>query len=52
VDLVARALAEPGTAAPDLYLCGPPPLVDAVQRAAVAAGVPADRVYRERFLAG
>ncbi|MFB7469401.1 2Fe-2S iron-sulfur cluster-binding protein [Kitasatospora sp. NPDC056184] len=50
-ELLAAALAElPGTA-PDLYVCGPPPLVDSVLQAASAAGVPSDRVHRERFLA-
>ncbi|MEO3788039.1 FAD-binding oxidoreductase [Actinocorallia sp. B10E7] len=37
-------------AVPDLYLCGPPPMADAVVRAATAAGVPPERVFRERFL--
>ncbi|MFE6867511.1 2Fe-2S iron-sulfur cluster-binding protein [Kitasatospora sp. NPDC057692] len=50
-DLLAAALAEHPGPAPDLYVCGPPPLVDAVLRAASAAGVPPEQVHRERFLA-
>lgn len=51
VDLVSERLAA-GEEDPDLYLCGPPPMVDAVVRAATAAGVPAERIFRERFLPG
>ncbi|HEX5595838.1 MAG TPA: 2Fe-2S iron-sulfur cluster binding domain-containing protein [Micromonosporaceae bacterium] len=36
---------------PDIYLCGPPPLVDAVAGVATAAGVPAEQIFHERFLA-
>ncbi|MFJ7912802.1 FAD-binding oxidoreductase [Kitasatospora sp. NPDC096204] len=50
-DLLAAALPEPGGAAPDLYVCGPPAMVDAVLRAAASAGVPPEQVHRERFLA-
>ncbi|MFE4362365.1 FAD-binding oxidoreductase [Kitasatospora sp. NPDC056800] len=50
-DLLAAALPELGGAAPDLYVCGPPPLVDAVLRTAASAGVPPEQVHRERFLA-
>lgn len=35
---------------PDIYVCGPPPLVDTVVTAAVAGGVPPERIFRERFL--
>lgn len=35
---------------PDLYVCGPPALVDAATRAAVDVGVPADQVHSERCL--
>lgn len=37
---------------PDIYLCGPPPLIDAVERTAAALGVPAEQVFSERFLPG
>jgi len=51
VDALARALA--ATAAqPDIYLCGPPALIDAAEKAAAAAGVPAAQVFSERFLPG
>ncbi|MFJ6776286.1 2Fe-2S iron-sulfur cluster-binding protein, partial [Kitasatospora sp. NPDC091257] len=50
-DLLAAALPELGTTTPDLYVCGPPPLVDAVLRTAALAGVPSDQIHRERFLA-
>ncbi|MFD7641721.1 2Fe-2S iron-sulfur cluster-binding protein [Kitasatospora sp. NPDC059795] len=45
-DLLARALADHTGPAPDLYVCGPPPMVDAVRRAA-----PGCRLFHERFLA-
>src|SRR5690606_3489555 len=48
-DLVAAALAE-APEVPDMYVCGPPQLVDAVTRA-TAGTVPPDRVFHERFLA-
>lgn len=35
--------------APDLYVCGPPPLIEATQAAAVDAGLSRDRVFSERF---
>ncbi|MFE6286078.1 2Fe-2S iron-sulfur cluster-binding protein [Streptomyces sp. NPDC057877] len=35
---------------PDLYVCGPPPLVDSVTRTATACGVGPDHVFHERFL--
>lgn len=47
-DLVAAALADT-TDTPDIYVCGPPPLIDAVTRA--AAGVPPEHIFHERFLA-
>ncbi|MFI2435878.1 2Fe-2S iron-sulfur cluster-binding protein [Streptomyces sp. NPDC018693] len=48
-DRVAEAL-RTAVELPDVYVCGPPPLVDAVTAAALAAGVPQERVVRERFL--
>jgi ferredoxin-NADP reductase/ferredoxin len=34
---------------PDVYLCGPPPMMDAAVAALTAAGVPADQIHLERF---
>lgn len=34
---------------PDIYLCGPPPMMDAALAALTAAGVPADQIHLERF---
>ncbi|MER7769240.1 2Fe-2S iron-sulfur cluster binding domain-containing protein [Kitasatospora sp. NPDC096140] len=51
-DRFAAALPELAGTAPDVYVCGPPPLVDAVLRAALQGGVPQEQVHRERFLAG
>ncbi|MEV5411378.1 2Fe-2S iron-sulfur cluster binding domain-containing protein [Thermopolyspora sp. NPDC052614] len=48
-DAVAAALSELGDI-PDIYICGPPPMVDAVTRA-VAGIVPEEHVFHERFLA-
>lgn len=48
-DAVAKALAAGGPA-PDIYVCGPPALVDAVQRAAREAGLAAEHVVTERLL--
>lgn len=36
---------------PDVYICGPPPMVDAANAALTAAGVPADQIHVERFSA-
>lgn len=48
-DLVAaRLAAEP--VKPDVYVCGPPGLVDSVEKVATAAGLPSDQVFFERFL--
>ena len=35
---------------PDLYVCGPPPLLNAAREAAVAARVPASQFVSERFV--
>ncbi|MDI1466225.1 ferredoxin reductase family protein [Catellatospora sp. KI3] len=54
-ELAARAdhevLADlvPGLAERDVFLCGPPPWMDAARAALRAAGVPARRVHSERF---
>lgn len=50
-DALHQALAE-ASAPPDLYLCGPAPLIDAATQAAADAGVPASQVFSERFLPG
>ena len=39
----------PGIEGSDVYVCGPQPWMDAVESAAVRAGVPAGRVHLERF---
>lgn len=48
-DAVTAALAE-APSPPDMYLCGPPPMINAVEKAATAFGVPADQIFSERFL--
>jgi len=50
VDAFTRDLAE--GPAPEVYLCGPPGLVDATEAAAEKHGVPHDQVFCERFLPG
>jgi predicted ferric reductase len=47
----ARALKElvPGIAAQDVFVCGPDPWMEAVRRAALEAGVPAEQIHLERF---
>ena len=37
---------------PDVYVCGPPPMVDAAYAALTAVGVPEDQIHAERFSAG
>lgn len=51
-DVLAEELSAHQTAgaAPDVYVSGPPMLVDAVQRVAAAAGLPATHVITERVL--
>ncbi|QXX76072.1 aromatic/alkene monooxygenase hydroxylase FAD-binding subunit MmoC [Methylovirgula sp. HY1] len=36
---------------PDIYLCGPPAMIDATFAAAATCGVPKEQVYVEKFLA-
>ncbi|MBN3796048.1 FAD-binding oxidoreductase [Burkholderia sp. Ac-20392] len=48
VDALRMALAEAG-ASPDIYVCGPPPLVQAVRDVATVAGVPDAQFASERF---
>jgi NAD(P)H-flavin reductase/ferredoxin len=50
VDALAAALAA-GSAAPDLYVCGPPAMVSAVQAVAAEARVPCGQFVSERFAA-
>ena len=50
-DALARDLAAvPAGQWPDVYVCGPPALVDAASAACAAAGVPADQVHGEKYL--
>ncbi|MCA1842003.1 MAG: ferredoxin reductase family protein [Actinobacteria bacterium] len=39
----------PELATQDVFVCGPGPWMDAVERAALAAGVPPERIHAERF---
>jgi ferredoxin-NADP reductase/ferredoxin len=48
-DAVRADLAALGVA-PDLYTCGPPALIDAVERVAGEQGVPDSHLFSERFL--
>ncbi|ODS00098.1 methane monooxygenase [Methyloceanibacter methanicus] len=50
VDGLAKHL-EDAQGSPDIYLCGPPAMIDAAIAAAVTAGVPKEQIYLERFLA-
>lgn len=34
----------------DAYLCGPPPMIDAARAALIELGVPASRIFAEKFL--
>ena len=49
VDALAQDLAD-AVVLPDIYLCGPPALIDAAEAAARAKGVPDQQVLSERFL--
>ena len=49
VDLLAKQL-EAATRSPDIYLCGPPGMIDATFAAAKNHGVPLDHVFEEKFL--
>lgn len=49
VDALRQDLAEAGSL-PDIYLCGPPALIDAAEAAARAQGVPERQIISERFL--
>ncbi|WP_133719024.1 FAD-binding oxidoreductase [Methylocaldum gracile] len=49
VDALRRDL-EQGGPAPDLYLCGPPALIDAAAETARAFGISDEHIFSERFL--
>jgi methane monooxygenase component C len=49
VDILRRDLQKTG-AQPDLYLCGPPGMVDATFQVCEAMGIPKARIYLEKFL--
>jgi methane monooxygenase component C len=49
IDLLSAELVK-SAAAPDIYLCGPPGMIDAAYAAAASAGVPRENVYLEKFL--
>jgi ferredoxin-NADP reductase len=34
---------------PDVYVCGPPPMIEAAYAALTAAGVPPEQICAERF---
>lgn len=54
VDLAAAEIAVLGEESgemPDVYVCGPPPMVDAAYAALTVAGIPADQIHAERFSA-
>ena len=47
---VLRAELNGGGGQADIYLCGPPGMIDAAFAAAAEAGVPKEQVYMEKFL--
>ncbi|MBY6240457.1 2Fe-2S iron-sulfur cluster-binding protein [Methylosinus sp. Sm6] len=47
-EALAAALADSSTR-PDIYVCGPPKLIEATEAVALAGGVPHDRIFSERF---
>lgn len=49
VDILRRDLQETA-AKPDLYLCGPPGMVDATFAVCAELGIPKERIYLEKFL--
>lgn len=48
IDALKQAFAS-STVQPDLYVCGPAPLVDATFKMANEAGLPPDQIFSERF---
>jgi methane monooxygenase component C len=51
VDALRRDLEQRG-AEPDLYLCGPPGMIDATYKTCVELGIPKGRICTEKFLSG
>ncbi len=49
VDVLRRDLQDGGIS-PDLYLCGPPGMVDAVYAVCAEAGIAKDKIFLEKFL--
>jgi methane monooxygenase component C len=49
VDILRRDLQETGIM-PDLYLCGPPGMVDATFSVCAEMGIPKEKIYLEKFL--
>jgi len=49
VDILRRDLQGTGVK-PDLYLCGPPGMVDATYAVCAEVGIPKDKIYLEKFL--
>ncbi len=49
VDALRRDLEQSGTE-PDLYLCGPPGMIDATYKTCVELGIPKGRICTEKFL--
>jgi methane monooxygenase component C len=49
VDILRRDLSET-VAKPDLYLCGPPGMVDATFAVCEEFGIAKERIYLEKFL--
>lgn len=49
VDVLKKDL-QAASAKPDLYLCGPPGMVDATYAACEAVGISKDKIYLEKFL--
>jgi ferredoxin-NADP reductase/ferredoxin len=47
-EALADALADGGTR-PDIYVCGPPALIEATEAIALAGGVSHDRIFNEQF---
>lgn len=47
-ECVAKCLAQ-SESKPDLYVCGPPKMLDSVIEAALAAGIAADHIFSERL---
>ncbi len=50
VDVLRRDLKELKGINPDLYLCGPPGMVDATYGVCAEVGIPKEKIYLEKFL--